>query len=224
MAYTDPFIRLTFGGTIYNGADIWSCGINFWNTSSPVPQLPTTAEMQEFADLASENLSDWMSRTASLIGINAQLEWVKVAHLGTDGLYLKDSVITEVTPPVTGQGYANVPPQISTVISLGTNSTRGLAHIGRIYPPLSGGITANGYIATNLVQGMAESASTLIEDLNESSIQLSGAFAASVMSKVGAGRSLPITKIRVGNVLDTQRSRRNAFIETYEEVPVVLAG
>lgn len=223
MAYPGPFVKATFGGTIYGGADIWSCGLNIYNL--PGGGLAVTPAQLAAAALAlREPISEWFESAGAFISSYANLEWVKVAALDAQGRYIEDSQLAEVNPSVNGVYETAVAPQISTVISLTTSSTRGLAHIGRIYPPLSGTASNTGYIGTNIVDGMAFAASLLVEGVNAVTEDVFGeGMKVSILSKVGAGAVKEVTGVRVGNVLDTQRSRRNAFIETYTSYPLTEA-
>lgn len=214
MAYSTNLIKITWGGSLYQNADIWSNGVHALAPTGSEDDFASKAALA--ALVATPVLSDWMSSAQSLISSNAVLEWVKVAIIGTDGKYLEDSVTVDIGPVNGSYTASNIPPQISTVISLTTDANRGLAHIGRIYPPLTGFIGTNGYIDASYTANMASQAALLIQGLNNATNQAFGLSSDIVIaSKVGAGVSRIVSGVRVGNVLDTQRSRRNAFTETY---------
>lgn len=220
MSYNRVFVRFTMGGTVYGGADIWSCGLNITGATSIIDPV-TGAELSSFLNQANDIVSEWFGGGNSGISTHAQLEWLKAAYLDEDGKYIIDSEVYDYPTAVTGTYNNATPPQISTVISLTTDSSRGLAHIGRIYPPLSGFIGPDGYIPASFTDTMGSNAAEMIAALNGIAQDVFGVGAGVVvMSKVGTGVTRAVTGVRVGNVLDTQRSRRNAFIESYTYNPL----
>lgn len=216
MTYPYFFVKLTFGGGVFDDTDIWSCGINFFDTSETGGDWGSTT-LQPFAEQAAEAISAWFSNEDAYISSKAQLQWVKAAMIDTAGKYTPYQIgIYDFPTPINGHSTDLIPPQISTVLSFETNRTRGLAHAGRIYPPLSGTIGADGYIPDGTTSAMSEVGAQLIRSLNVTAESVFNEHVhAAILSKVGEGAFGIIDKVSVGNVLDTQRRRRDAFVETY---------
>lgn len=107
-------------------------------------------------------------------------------------------------------------PQICLVTTLTTTRSRGRGSKGRFYSPaVVATPAANGRIAPDQVLNHVGQSTALISDINGL-----GLGPVSVMSSLGAGSSLPVTGVRVGGVLDTQRRRRNQLSEEYQAAPV----
>lgn len=157
---------------------------------------------------------------------DAQLFRVKVSAVGTNGLYLTDPVEDEPAPGgVTGADAAvRHPNQVACVISTGTSTNIGRAVRGRYYLPLpADGINPDGRIDASRASGRATLAAGLFTGLNSLLEAGTGDSSnISIMSSVGAGTTHGVTRVRVGRVLDTIRSRRNQLDENYSADVVVV--
>lgn len=123
------------------------------------------------------------------------------------------------TTPAGGSGSAPHPAQIAWTVSLRTNSPGGSGR-GRLYWPATG--------LTILVGSLRPAAGTVTSFMTAFRDYLSALETAidavidetvdlCVWSRVNASRAL-VTKVLVGDVLDTQRRRRDELPEAYQEI------
>jgi hypothetical protein len=81
-------------------------------------------------------------------------------------------------------------------------------------PKITNTVYSNGMLGVGVVTHMANGAKKMINDINgEVSTVGIGTYPA-IFSRVGVGQTKEIQKIAVGRVLDTQRRRRNALVES----------
>jgi hypothetical protein len=117
-----------------------------------------------------------------------------------------------------------MPPQIALVATLIAGSGKGLAGKGRMYlPGVSSGIDANGRLADTFTQAVATNLSTFFNSVNALANRPGMAINASKGTKKlewQFARNVPINGIRVGNVYDTQRRRRDGLSEVYKTAVV----
>ena len=120
-----------------------------------------------------------------------------------------------------------MPPQVSLVATLIGGSGKGVAGKGRMYlPGVCQSIDANGRVLTQITQNIATQVAAMFDALNASVDAPGVVVNASMGSKRGLyidGRNVPVNGIRVGNVYDTQRRRRNGLQETYTNAVVADA-
>ena len=122
--------------------------------------------------------------------------------------------------PVAGTGSASKTLQDAVVISLRT-ATPGARGRGRMYwPALGASLDGQFRLATPSASNVADGAKTLLKLIGD---QLNAELAAnSIVATVElAVRSQtlhecnPVVRLQVGNVLDTQRRRRDSLVEAY---------
>ena len=198
--------RLDFGGPLY--MDIWQCTLHMEGSG-----MPTAAAALD--DLV-KDLSTWMA--ASNSASSAALAWVKFNEIDAVTRRYKSATETHeriLTTPVRGRVEGNGMPQQTLCISLLTGAKRGLASRGRFYPPATiAALDPDGTVTRNTVQAVATAARTLITNLNNwpgTDTPLGG----QVVVLGGNGTTRPVTAVSVGNVMDTQRRRRNKLRERY---------
>lgn len=224
MAYAHQILKVTFGGTLFNGKEIWSNGINMGHEDKDVDLDTFMTSKEAYLNDIAAHVRDWFTDTRSGISNVAKLEWVKIAVVGTDGKYVGDPLIFDFATPYTGPfERSSLPAQCTVALSMKTEIRRGPGRDGRIYPPVSGEVDkANG---TDLVPDQKmEGFKDFIEGLNLVGLRdLSNDFyviVASTGGKSGVPLNAKVTSVRVGNVIDTMRSRRNAFKEFYYEARI----
>ena len=192
---------LAFGGPLH-GIDGWSCSLRV-STGTAVPTRAQEEASLAAAKTACINFVAGGSHIASV----AQLAWVKLNRVNTEGHYERDYTnVVEVLPMQPG-GYGGVrhAPQVALVATLLTGSKRGLASSGRIYVPSPGAaVGADGRISTSDAAVMQSAVTTLVQSIN--AIENLGDVM--VGSRVGTGAARPVTGVVVGRTLDTMRSRR----------------
>lgn len=220
MAYPHKLLKITFGGKLYN-EEIWS---NSLHMGHPTDDFDWGIfKSQNFAETLAGEVLAWFVHPNSGISSSASLEFVKFAVIGADGKYVEDPQIVDFQENNTGTNPGStVAPQLTAVITFTTDAMRGLARVGRIYPPLNvPALNGNGRLNDTLSQ--ADAAKKLVESLNykTGSLWLTGvAPSVVVASNVREGKINYVTGVRVGNVIDTQRSRRNNFREDFSSLTV----
>lgn len=222
MSYSQNHYKVTFGGGIY-GEDIWVCGVNFAHRGADTEPLSNISSGSLTAIWSA--VETWFTAPATQISEHANLAWVKIAHIGKDGLYVEEPLIHDYEAAVVGAMTGvngNIAPQNTMVCSFTTDILRGPGRFGRIYPPLNAvGVQADGRMLGSEVLGRAEQVANMLTALNAAFKTDDSSLRASVVSKVGTGTIGTIKGVRAGDVVDTQRSRRNAFKETYSVTSLV---
>jgi hypothetical protein len=134
-----PHLRLQWGGSLGTPPlDIFSNTIRYaYGTSGA---SPSAASLKAAATAVMTDLTQWFVDSDSKIGQAANLEYLKVTHVLSNGKQ-RDAVVAEATLPTAAHG-ANVSTtpiwEQSYCLTLRTNVPKGRASNGRIFPPLSG--------------------------------------------------------------------------------------
>lgn len=217
MAYPHAIVRLTFGGKIYKD-EIWSNSLHLGRPGTAAGD-GSGKDKTSTVNGVRDALNTWFHSVEAGISQEATLEWFKIAVIGADGKYINDALVFDYDTPVTG-GYSSssmdCAPQNTLVLTLTTGSSRGLAKMGRIYPPLNAHPgSSNGRDTTANAQMNAFV--SLLQELNAVFLDEAafGSIEVVVASNVREGKISPVTGVKVGDVIDTQRSRRNALRENY---------
>jgi uncharacterized protein YqgV (UPF0045/DUF77 family) len=208
--------RVSIFGTSYSGAEEWSTGFFLGNLDSDVA-TPNEAQCQAVKDAwetffeANGNSIPYLWKTTG----------VKIAHIKLDGKTDLDNVATsyytpEIVGPNAGTGF---PPQISVVATLLAGNGKGLGGKGRMYlPGIALGIDGTGHFPPGSNQGVADRLAAMFNTI-EASFDIAGQV---INASQGRDTGLfegkvnrAVTHIRVGNVYDTQRRRRNQLVESY---------
>lgn len=235
MTY-QPHALLRFGGTWFVD-EIWSCGIRIgtdsdeatvaqWVETLTQPDLETPSALH--LRLA-QGVRAWFARSTSRVSSRATLNYVELNAIGPDGRYADPGNPHRIeyagAEILQGPGGFATWPQLATVVSFLPAQRRGLATRGRIYVPTGLTSDGSGRIASGDAQGMAASAAELLEWIGDSeSLALAGEPRAVIASDLGSpGPMRIITEVRVGDVVDTQRRRRNQLAEVYYPEPVETA-
>lgn len=208
MAYP-PHHLLVFGGTLNVGAqaggEIWQCGIRVTGVGD--------TEDDTLAAIGPRLLS-WFSGQVGNMRSDSKLTFIKLNAIGPEGRYVNRGTthVTFVGNPPSGATASSVPNFLSLAFSWTTDKPRGLAHTGRIYPPFalvdSNTARAGG---TDVTKAVA-SAKALLTAVAPSGGQGTGA-APVVASAQGPLQT--ITGVRVGDVIDVQRRRKDKAKEAY---------
>nr|CRY96819.1 hypothetical protein [uncultured prokaryote] len=223
MAYSEPFLRLVAIGSIY-GAEEFSFSMslvsNVDGAQAPdeVPQGVIDAFTAFWATVDSG---------AGLISSDARLETLKLNEIGTNGRYTSQTtVLYDYPSPIAGASGLTPPAQVALAISLVTPIRRGRAARGRFYLPLpgfpvlgsGGGVTTPGAFSAGHQVAAANAAAALLNDINDA---VDG-YAVGVTSDIGLGTQQIVTDVRVGQIYDTIRSRRNKLPENYYTSPIPI--
>lgn len=199
------------GGTLDSGTDaeIWQVGIR--GHFIPGSNGGEVAYLNGIND----NLITWFGSPAHKIRNDAQLRYIKLNAIAPNGDYLNPNAPN--SRPVTANGGVTpvIPPFLSVVTSWRTASTTKYALNGRIYLPNSPTNTlSNSRISTADRADIAAAGVALLLLLrNDDDSDDQGEFTPHCVSSHGADQV--ITSVRVGDVLDVQRRRKNALRESY---------
>jgi hypothetical protein len=209
VIYAGQHTLLTIRGVSQGSADRWGIGIR-WN--SAIAGGPT----QAMVDACVAPIRAWFTSTSSFFPLTTTVDEIKLAPIGTNGLYPPglDSVVATIGTAITGTtSTAALPPQVAWVVSLTTPLPRGRGHIGRVYLPAfrSSIPLTNGRLGTAEVNGMLGTFKTMMNALTA----IPNMFTPIVASPLGAPFQT-ITGLRGGLVLDTQRRRRDDLDEGYQ--------
>lgn len=216
MAYL-PHCQVIIKGVLGTSAltpfETWQTGHQISDTN--FADLPSQAQVDAISSdwgtavhASSMNLSDAVIYTGlQVVAIAADGKWRK----NPDGSYMQRSSTSGA--PFTGAvaEYRDFP--VSSVASLFT--TRAGAHgRGRMYWPLPvEPVFADGHVSDAACANRALAVATTMTAIN--TILASGSYLGEVVVASRAGYLSKVTNVRVGNVHDTQRRRRNGLSETY---------
>jgi hypothetical protein len=222
MAYTAPFVRLSWLFRIQGSAEIAQTSVNL-STSEPTgfltecssDPLILTAFFNEMVTLLRSGTPD-----TDLWANYSQLHAMEVQALNVDGTYLADAVRQDQTVQ---QGTSpGTLPQSSVVVSLWSGSSIGRANHGRLYLPHTRFEMASNtpFAASTTTNAFATAAADFVGQVNTTAGLVVTGSRITIMSKLGAGTTKDPAFVRVGNITDTQRRRRNRLGESYSQVAV----
>jgi hypothetical protein len=149
---------------------------------------------------------------------HAKLEWVKIALIGTDGKYIGDPLVKDESTPVSGGRLGVMYPQLATAVSLRTDKKRGPGAYGRFYAPLALPIGNDGRVTESVADTFVQFMQSFLDGINTdlANLDMDNDIFLGNVSKVGSGSQDAITGVFVGNLVDTQRRRRNKLQEQYK--------
>lgn len=228
MAYR-RHLRLTCSGTIGSN-EIFSFGLALaTGVDGPEDSWLFDPSSATWDDIA-QDCVDYFGRPATGIHPRAVLNLVKIAEIGTNGLYLSSPVERVVSRPGGGTATTVIyPNQIARAVTLKTDGDLGRVK-GRYYTPCPAILVGDG--EGRMLETAADAAEasdqTFLQDLaNEPGLDVLGL--APVVASQGRNRNgvqvLPprnyrVTSVASGRALDTIRSRRSKVVEAPTYVPV----
>lgn len=166
------------------------------------------------------NLKNAMGLSTTITSIRAELRDTTLEG------FLGASEFTLPTP-IAGGSTANKPAQTCVVISLRSSSALASGR-GRMYWPATGlpidatTLRLTSGVANGVVTDMKSYLTSIVNAAESVFAPLGSAqFGVSIYSPTKKILT-PVTRLQVGDVLDTQRRRRDAFPETYQSVALGL--
>jgi len=141
---------------------------------------------------------------------------VKCNNIAPDGTYVDPVThIRDVSTSAQPAGTPRVPDILSLCISWSTGLARGRASKGRIYLPVYG-LNATDAGRMDITPTDQNNFITFGQALLDAFSNSAGiAPVVPVIASKLDGSIHPITGVRVGNIIDVQRRRKNALTETY---------
>ena len=200
-----------FGGEL-NGsggdAEIWQCGIR------GIPGVADSySDLPAMLTAITGRLKTWFALPASRMSSSSTLNWVKLNEIGPDGKYVNPVTNISDFSGVAGGVASTVPEILTLCISWTTGLSRGYAHRGRIYPPAALNSGPSMYAVDNEDGQLVDAGKALLTAVAGDGTSAYRGIEPRVVSSHGAINI--ITGVTVGNVLDVQRRRKNALVETY---------
>lgn len=208
--------RVTLYGSSFGGQEIWTTGFYLGNTDSDVgvPNESTAAAIKTA-------WATFCGATDVVMSYMWKTEGVKISHFNADGTTDLDVVVNSpyTTAIEGGSGQIGYPPQVSLVATLLADNGKGLAGKGRMYlPGIAAGLDTTGHIGGTQHQNIANRLAAFFNEV-EASIDVQGQVINASHGRApftgSTATNRAITHVRVGNVYDTQRRRRNALTESY---------
>jgi hypothetical protein len=212
MTYASEHLAYTFQGKLPS-AEEWTITLR---TNAAIASDIQCAGM---ALLAADEFTTMWNAANSFTNFNptgVTLEKVVCRSITAAGLTVAQG---EASPTVATNGTNSShgsPNQVALVVTLQTART-GRTGRGRVYMPfLSPALGASeDHLSVVTTQPLADAFGDFVTAMNAITTGTSGPFTISVQSTVNFAAPPPVLSVRVGNVLDTQRRRRNKVVETY---------
>lgn len=230
MPYAYRVTRVTISGTMFGGAEEWSTGF-FMGATDADADLPT----QGLADDIKGAWTIFHKNGNNTISNQCRATLVKVSSVGTDGKSNEgDTKFSTFGTDVVGPAPFSAPPQISLAVSLRSADARGLGSRGRMYlPMITAGLDGTGHINTTDQNNIKNALLTFFNAVNATSMTPNLIINASQGQLTGTKPRVPkpgglppknsvVQRFELGNVLDTQRRRRNALVETYVSQAITI--
>jgi hypothetical protein len=217
MVFAHQVNRVTFSGTMFGGQEEWSTGF-FIGEEGADANSPT----QTMANRLLVHWTTFFEAFSSHVNQNYLTTQVKVAALSAGGPTIPDQVVYAYPGAVLDGGDPNNthPPQCAIVVTLLSDRPRGLASKGRMYlPGICAAIDGTGRISGNDRDNIATNIKTFFNSVRaDADIPNTPILAAKGIGPFPAltAQNDYIEKIKVGNVVDTQRRRRNGLAESYK--------
>ena len=217
MVYANNINRVTFAGTSFGGGEIWSTGF-FLGEESAAAEDPTEL-------MAERLLTHWRvffeNATTYIHNLWLTTE-VKVAQIkAVDGRVLDGSTVYAYpATELNGGSSTNLfPAQCSLVATLMSDRPRGLASKGRMYlPGVCPSIQTTGKISSVNAGTIATNLQTFFNsvraDADIPNTPILAAKGTGLFPELTAQNDY-IETIKVDDVIDTQRRRRNGLAESY---------
>jgi hypothetical protein len=211
-----------FGGTqtaASEAGEIWQCGIRC---------APAAGSAHDYGDedaiLAAIQgpFKTWYTGAGANMRSDFRLEYLKLNEIAADGSYADPTTTHRFDYGTFGSGATT--PSTPSIITLAwtwtTARLRGIASRGRIYPPVAV-VTASGSprVTSTVTANSVTAAKALLSVLsrpNGVDFELAPCVvSAGSNGGAGTGAIEDITGVKVGDVADVQRRRKNALKEVY---------
>ncbi|SRR6266545_1534979 len=231
MAMAYSAVRWTISGDCFGGTEIWSTG--FW-TGNDASDLPGTSVPQATVDAVAARWQTFFTSANGNMYSGFKTNMVKAAYWHTDLAGADVSYGTPTyhlySPVISGGGVvgAPYPPQIALVASLISGYRNGTASHGRMFLP---GVNApldnaTGRISSTYRTNISTAFQTFVNGVNTDTVPgsagkmiLVGRAAFGTLSPHEA-KNAYVTGLKIGDLYDTQRRRRNGIRETYAALGV----
>lgn len=207
--------RVTISGTCFSGAEIWSTG--FWLGEEDGDSADVTAPM---VAAIGAMWTTFFTGNSNNVNFRWQTTQVKAARMNADGSTDTDNVeYWNPSGTVAGGDVGSpFPAQIALAATLISSNVRGPASKGRMFlPGVHIGVGADGRADSGGIGTTATALNTFLSEVNDSVDVPNRIILVSTESVIPLrdSQNKKVEHLRMGNVFDTQRRRRNALVETY---------
>lgn len=207
--------RVHFDGTLGISAEAWSCSVAFANSLNQAEDDPVL--LAEIADAIMGEFAPgtgWPGTLRTMLSSDGRLNKVHIYYHDTPG---GDAVVSaeSTAAPVAGSGTSIQDFTAALCVTLSTGRP-GRSYRGRFYWPfITASTTTGGRINVTSITSAAR-ADAFAQMLRMCADQFTG-FPGTrpVVASAALGVLTAVSAVRVGDVLDTQRRRRDKLNETY---------
>lgn len=218
LPYASAHVLYTFHGGLPGGEN-WSIGLR------TIGATPAPDTLQAIANYAAEvfAVKAWNARLSICVAPGTTFVGCTVRAVNIQGV---TTGLAEAAPVTAASSLSTtvVPDQIALVVTLIT-PIAGRHGKGRVYLPFTGAhIDANGRVVDQHVLAAASALVDLVDFLNgfvaDAALTVarpSTLFRIGVQSRTSGQPAGPVTGIKVGNVADTIRGRRQKLAEVYTQ-------
>jgi hypothetical protein len=216
MVYAHIVNRVTLSGTMFGGAEQWSTGFFLGQESANAADGSTAA-----CDAILNAWRTFFTSTTSYVSSQYVTTQCKIAKINTDGHTDLAKVFYgyPATALVGQQGTNTHPPQCTLALTLQSDRPRGLASKGRMYlPGISAAMQGDGKISAanrdSICLNMKTFFDTIAANADVPDTLILAAKGTGPFPEFTAQNDF-VQTIKLGNVIDTQRRRRNGLVESY---------
>lgn len=213
MPVADYTLKVTHKGSI--ASDVWQTA-SWFRPSGTTPALPLPSAFA--TDVANKARDMWIAlapyTSAMVTFIGCRLDWY------TAGGFHQASVdVLPTLGSIPGTAAGNHPPQTAIVASL-RSASPGPKYRGRMYLPLLSGTvsTTTGLFPSADATSIAGAVKAYLAAVAGLTSWGGAGWVPVVVSQTPTGTRADVTAVKVGNVFDTQRRRRNKLVESYSTV------
>jgi len=210
MAFFGEHVQFTIMGNL-PGGEVWNCNIR----SDITPPAISNAELSTAAQAVATRFASVITAPASMVGGDVSLNEVTARLISAAGVTLDQATKAPLAATV-GASLVARPNQCAVVVTLLTASPTRKGR-GRIFLPVLGGSMINARMGTSQRDSIADTMKTFLDGANAdlgAAIGVGFAIQSQVAPLTAASANL-ITGLRVGDVVDTQRSRRSGLGEVF---------
>lgn len=228
--YKHSFIKMTLNGSLADGQDIFNCGINL-AVNNKTPETEADLLNERLFKAYVENRGEAIKTSTQEFWTNidmdvpgaVKLEYIKFSLVGQDGKVSTEPAVIQLGSVGGSNATAAYVPQISSVITLQSDKWRDPGKYNRFYLPVAAP-TGSKQWKMSKTKEKAEATATYLKTLKATvtDMDITNTIVPAAVSSSDKikGNFLPITTVKVGDLYDTQRRRRNAINEQYLSAPV----
>lgn len=218
-----PRLKIVLYGTL-SANQTWSCGFNMVNTSGTTV-TPTQSQLDGYAEGVWTNmkLAANLGKLTPYATAACLFQGVRAYYIPANtnkAAYLGQSSSASLTGAASS---AQQHPNQAAIVATHVGSSLGRTSTGRVYLPLQGAsMISDGTFQPTATPNIALGWANVISMVNATRLATVAYVASTVSTKTGT--SSAITAVRVDNVYDTVRARRDKVIATSKSQVVTVIG